>query len=85
MTEFSATSRLLVMALILLALAGCASTDAAKNNGDPYENVNRKIYSFNDALDKNFVEPVAKKYAQYTPDPVRSGIKIGRASCRERV
>ena len=74
MTEFSASSRLLVMALILLALAGCASTEAAKSNGDPYENVNRKVYSFNDKLDKNFFEPVAKKYAQYTPSPVRSGI-----------
>ena len=74
MTEFSALSRLLAAALVLLAVAGCASTDAAKNSGDPYENVNRKVYSFNDTLDKNFVEPVAKKYAQYTPDPVRNSI-----------
>ena len=74
MTEFSASSRLLAATLVLLALAGCASTDATKNNGDPYENVNRKVYSFNDTLDKNFVEPVAKKYAQYTPNPIRNSI-----------
>ena len=74
MTEFSALSRLLAAAVVVLAAAGCASTHAAKNNGDPYENINRKFYSFNDTLDKNFVEPVAKKYAQYTPDPVRNGI-----------
>jgi phospholipid-binding lipoprotein MlaA len=74
MTEFSASSRLLAATLVLLALAGCASSDATKDSGDPYENVNRKVYSFNDTLDKKFVEPVAKKYAQYTPDPVRNGI-----------
>ena len=74
MTEFSALSRLLAATVVVLTAAGCASTDAAKNNGDPYENINRKFYSFNDTLDKNFVEPIAKKYAQYTPDPVRNGI-----------
>ena len=74
MTEFSALSRLLAATIVLLAAAGCASTDAAKTNGDPYENLNRKFYSFNDTLDKNFVEPVAKKYAQYTPNPVRNSI-----------
>ncbi|CAN0499747.1 unnamed protein product, partial [Phaeothamnion confervicola] len=57
-----------------LILRGCASHDVASNSGDPYENVNRKLYKFNDSLDKHFVEPVAKKYAQYTPDPVRNSI-----------
>lgn len=74
MTQFSALSRLLVATAVLLAVAGCASNDAAKNNGDPFENINRKIYTFNDTLDKHFVEPVAKKYAEYTPNPIRSGI-----------
>lgn len=74
MTEFSVLSRLLAATAVLLTVAGCASNDAAKSSGDPYENMNRKFYNFNDTLDKNFVEPVAKKYAQYTPDPVRNGI-----------
>ncbi len=68
MTEFSVLSRLLAATVVLLAVSGCASNDAAKNSGDPYENMNRKFYTFNDTLDKHFVEPVAKKYAQYTPD-----------------
>ena len=74
MTEFSVLSRLLAATAVLLAVTGCASNDAAKNGGDPYENMNRKFYTFNDTLDKHFVEPVAKRYAQYTPDPVRNGI-----------
>lgn len=74
MTEFSALPRLLAAAIVLLTAAGCASTDAAKTNGDPYENLNRKFYTFNDTLDKHFIEPVAKKYAQYTPNPVRNSI-----------
>lgn len=74
MTESSVLSRLLAATAVVLTVAGCASPDAANNNGDPYENMNRKFYTFNDTIDKNFFEPVAKKYAQYTPDPVRSGV-----------
>jgi phospholipid-binding lipoprotein MlaA len=57
-----------------LVLAGCASTPTADNAGDPHEALNRKFYAFNDTLDKAFVEPVAKSYAQYTPDPIRNGV-----------
>lgn len=74
MIDLRLSSRLLVAAAALLALAGCASNEAAKSTGDPYENVNRKVYNFNDTLDKNIMEPVAKKYAEYTPDPVRNSI-----------
>jgi phospholipid-binding lipoprotein MlaA len=59
--------------LSLLTLAGCASTPPT-GNGDPHESLNRKFYNFNDTLDKNFLEPVAQTYADYTPDPVREGV-----------
>ena len=74
MVDMSSVPRVVAATFVLLVVAGCASTDTANNNGDPYESVNRKIYAFNDTIDKNFVEPVAKKYAEYTPDPVRTGI-----------
>jgi phospholipid-binding lipoprotein MlaA len=41
---------------------------------DPIEGVNRAIFSFNDTLDVNILEPVARRYREYTPDPVRTGI-----------
>jgi phospholipid-binding lipoprotein MlaA len=74
MTDLRSPSRLLAAAVATLALAGCASNEAANGAGDPYENVNRKVYNFNDTLDKNIMEPVAKKYADYTPDPVRNSV-----------
>lgn len=60
-------------ALMFLLLSGCASTDSG-NAGDPHESLNRNFYAFNDSLDKNFLEPVAKGYAKVTPDPVREGV-----------
>ncbi len=53
---------------LLLLLAGCQS--ALDKDGyayDPYENVNRKIYGFNDALDRNLLKPVAKGYDTVMP------------------
>jgi phospholipid-binding lipoprotein MlaA len=38
---------------------------------DPYENVNRKIYVFNDAFDRYFFEYVAKIYRKGVPRPAR--------------
>lgn len=68
------TRPLLLVALAsMLALTGCASTSTS-NNGDPHESLNRKFYNFNDALDRNFLQPVAQTYADVTPDPVREGV-----------
>jgi phospholipid-binding lipoprotein MlaA len=36
--------------------------------------MNRKIYAFNDTLDKKFIEPIAKKYVTVTPTVVRKGV-----------
>ncbi len=66
----------LPLSAVLLSLAflsGCAST-ATSDNGDPHESTNRKFYAFNDSLDKNLLEPVAKTYVDVTPDPVREGV-----------
>jgi phospholipid-binding lipoprotein MlaA len=41
---------------------------------DPIEGVNRAIFSFNDTLDVYVLEPVARRYREHTPDPVRKGI-----------
>ena len=63
-----------VAALGLLGLlAGCATTDSGES-GDPYESMNRKFYAFNDAIDRNFLQPVAEGYADVTPAPVRNSV-----------
>ncbi|MFT6385893.1 MAG: phospholipid-binding lipoprotein MlaA [Rickettsiales bacterium] len=41
---------------------------------DPFESVNRKIFSFNEMADKTLFEPVVKKYVQYVPKWIRNPI-----------
>ncbi|MBM3115945.1 VacJ family lipoprotein [Jeongeupia naejangsanensis] len=55
---------------LALLLAGCASP---QNNYDPIEPVNRGIFSFNRAVDRTVVRPVAQTYADYTPGPIKDG------------
>ena len=52
--------------IISLLLSGCAST--SKNPKDPFEGFNRSMYTFNDALDRAVVKPVAKGYKAVMPD-----------------
>ncbi|HEU5295602.1 MAG TPA: VacJ family lipoprotein [Burkholderiaceae bacterium] len=55
-----------------LALDGCASTPATR--GDPFEDVNRAVFSFNEGLDKAVLKPVAEGYQAVLPEFVRTSI-----------
>ncbi len=57
---------------VVTLLVGCASPNAPK--ADPFEGMNRATFAFNDAVDRNLLEPVAKGYVAVTPQFVRSGI-----------
>jgi phospholipid-binding lipoprotein MlaA len=61
-----------VFALILSALAGCATT--ANNPRDPLEGFNRAMFSFNDALDGAIMKPVAQGYQSVLPPLIRAGV-----------
>jgi phospholipid-binding lipoprotein MlaA len=61
--------RLLV--LVALLLAGCATGTDPR---DPYENINRGIYRFNDRVDKAVLKPVAQTYRTVVPDFLRLGV-----------
>lgn len=41
---------------------------------DPFEPINRKIYKFNDTLDRNILLPVARGYKKRVPQPIRTGV-----------
>lgn len=59
--------------LVALALlAGC--TIAKPRTDDPLEKYNRKVFSFNDKLDKAIVRPVAVGYRKITNPPVRRSV-----------
>ena len=62
---------------VLALLAGCATTREATGPGqrlDPFENGNRKVFAFNEALDKNVLKPVATAYSDVVPQPVRTSV-----------
>ena len=71
--------RTLCMALLMAALGliqGCSTTrgKSAGDRLDPWENWNRKVFGFNEALDTKVVKPVATVYSNLVPQPVRRGI-----------
>jgi phospholipid-binding lipoprotein MlaA len=69
--------------LVGLLLTGCSRNvkphDAANsvatpsNPSDPSERTNRKIFAFNQAVDKGVVRPVARGYA-HLPRPIKNGV-----------
>jgi phospholipid-binding lipoprotein MlaA len=52
-------------------LAGCA---IGPNPRDPYEGFNRKVFAFNEGLDKAVLKPVAKGYEKVLPEFARTGV-----------
>ena len=56
-----------------VALSGCATGPSADPR-DPFENYNRGMTRFNDAVDEAVLKPVATGYAKVTPDPVRTAV-----------
>jgi phospholipid-binding lipoprotein MlaA len=54
-------------------ISGCATAPDRKP-GDPFEPVNRAIFSFNDGVDRYIAVPVAKGYQKVTPQPLRTAV-----------
>ena len=61
--------------LLSLLLAACAGTQSLNTDPerDPWEGFNRKVYAFNDGLDK-VVRPIAVGYDKIMPDPFQRGV-----------
>ncbi|MEO5882617.1 MAG: VacJ family lipoprotein [Caldimonas sp.] len=64
--------------LLALALVGCTTIQAARGGPgqrlDPWENWNRKVFNFNDDLDKAVLQPVATAYTEVVPQFVRRSV-----------
>jgi phospholipid-binding lipoprotein MlaA len=63
------TLALAVGAAVLLS--GCATST---NPRDPFEKFNRAMFSFNDAVDRTALKPVATAYKEATPSFVQTGV-----------
>lgn len=62
--------------LAVALLAGCASTATVEERhpDDPWEGFNRRVFVFNDAVDRAVLKPVARGYRAVTPQPVQTGV-----------
>lgn len=66
----------------LAVLGGCATAPSGNSTSppsaaaavDPWENWNRKVYGFNDAVDKAVLKPLAQAYQAMVPSLVRVGV-----------
>ena len=56
--------------LIIILLS---SSLYAEEINDPFEEINRLTFEFNESLDRNFLKPVAQAYAK-TPIPIKKGV-----------
>ena len=65
-------STIAAVGLSAVAVTGCETIDASTN--DPFEDVNRVIFGFNNELDNAILEPVAGAYVEHVPDTVRTAI-----------
>ena len=48
--------------------------DAEEADPDPWENFNRRMYRFNDALDRAFLKPATETIVNTMPEPVNMGV-----------
>lgn len=65
---------LAVMSLVVGTWTTAPSSVGAQEVADPLEGFNRRVFRFNQVLDDNVVEPVARGYRRALPQPVRTGV-----------
>lgn len=74
-TQGANALRAAALLVLTLMLAGCAATPGRTELGnDRWENFNRGVYSFNDAVDRGALKPAAKGYQKVTPGWFRTGV-----------
>lgn len=59
----------------VILMSGCASIpEEDRTDADPWEPLNRPIFSINRGFDKVTLKPLAKGYEKVLPSPVRKGV-----------
>lgn len=60
--------------LAALTVSAAAEAHAQEATRDPFEKFNRAMFSFNEAVDRHALEPIARGYRAVTPAPLREGV-----------
>jgi phospholipid-binding lipoprotein MlaA len=71
--KFVSSFRVIMLFLSMLFLSACATTNSLDQR-DPWEGLNRGVFSFNETMDDFVFEPVGKVYDFITPDVVDDGV-----------
>ena len=64
-----------LFAISLVLACGACATAADTAPADPYESFNRKVFAFNDALDRNIIAPLSLGYRAVTPNFAERGVR----------
>jgi phospholipid-binding lipoprotein MlaA len=68
-------NKLLALLFSIGLLASCASTNGSiVSADDPYEEINRSVFYFNEGLDDYFGKPISSAYDFITPNFIQTGI-----------
>jgi phospholipid-binding lipoprotein MlaA len=73
--RLAAPALLLVGSLLLSACAASRQAESAGSFYDPLEHLNRRIFAFNQKVDRHVILPVAKAYTRALPQPARDSIR----------
>jgi phospholipid-binding lipoprotein MlaA len=71
-----AGARLAIAVMLVALVSGCATLPAGQRDPrDPWERVNRSVWTFDYAFDRTIYRPVARGYVKVTPGPVQQGLR----------
>ncbi len=66
----------ILMVMSIALVAGCATTQQSERVAkvDPFESINRAVFTFNENADEYVIKPAAEAYRFVLPDFVRTGV-----------
>ncbi|MCB1687756.1 MAG: VacJ family lipoprotein [Halioglobus sp.] len=67
-------TRYVLLLLMALPQLSMGEDESAGGVADPWEPMNRRIFSFNESLDNHLLLPAAKGYRYVMPDPAERGV-----------
>lgn len=73
--SWSAGCALLHMVVLAVSLSAPLTANAQETVDDPWEPVNKRIFTFNQYFDDWFMRPLAKGYAAVLPPPAQQGVQ----------
>jgi phospholipid-binding lipoprotein MlaA len=81
----SAAAGAAAVAIAAVAASPAAAQDRVRDPADPWEPMNRGLYSVHKVLDKVLVRPLMLVYTHVTPSPLRAGLRNAAGNLGEPI